>query len=160
MFLFFLPSAQTHFVHSVKRCYQKSLKGMMCKDCLRTHTKQKFKSYLVIISIKRIAQLNGHVEGVAAPNDQGRIALVENVVFVGAMFFGIVTLKHFHANDIIWLTCAKKNKTLTKLIKHLLLSHCRVQLMHWTNYNYSNLWSCMTLRARYIANKFDKNKQN
>lgn len=64
-------------------------------------TEKKLESNLITVLVVLVAQLDGHVEGITSANDERWIALVEDVVLVGAMLLGVVTLKQFHADHIV-----------------------------------------------------------
>lgn len=65
-------------------------------------TEEKFEPNFITVLVILVAQLDGHVEWIATTNHESWIAFVENVVLVGAMLLGIITLKQFHANHIVW----------------------------------------------------------
>ena len=68
-------------------------------------TEQKLEPNFVVVLIVWIAQLNGHVEGVAAPYDQWWISPLEDVILDRTMLFCVFALKQFHSNHIVGI-CA------------------------------------------------------
>lgn len=65
-------------------------------------TEKKFESNLIAVLVVLIAQLYCHVKRITTTYHKRRIVLVEDVVLVGSMLLGIVTLKQFHSDYIVW----------------------------------------------------------